>query len=99
MHAGGDDRQPLSGPHRVREVAALIVPGTFLALMPKCPLCFAAYVALGTGFTLSYPYAHLLMRALTALCITTLAFCLVRMLAKHLRQKHSINLQSTRQHP
>lgn len=63
---------------RVREVVGLILPGTILALMPKCPMCLAAYVALGTGFTLSYSSAHLVMRALTLLCICALAFVVVR---------------------
>ena len=58
-------------------------------------MCLAAYVALGTGFTLSYTSAHLLMRALTALCISTLAFCVARRMVKRLRHKHSFNLQPT----
>ena len=67
----------------------------FLALMPKCPLCLAAYVALGTGFTLSYTSAHLLTRALTAICISTLAFCVVRRMMKCLRQNNPFNPQPT----
>ena len=77
---------------RLRELAGILLPGTLLALMPKCPMCLAAYVALGTGFTLSYTSAHLLLRGLTALCICTLAFCVLRRIFKHLRQKHSLNL-------
>ena len=80
---------------RLREVAGLVLPGTLLALMPKCPMCLAAYVALGTGFTLSFTSAHLLLRGLTALCICTLAFCMVRRIIKHLRQQHSLNLPSS----
>jgi hypothetical protein len=84
---------------RLRELAGVLLPGTLLALMPKCPMCLAAYVALGTGFTLSYTSAHLLLRGLTALCICTLAFCLVRRIFKHLRQKHSLHLSSSNTHP
>ena len=84
---------------RLREVAGVVLPGTLLALMPKCPMCLAAYVALGTGVTLSYTSAHLLLRGLTALCICTLAFCLVRRMMRHLRQKHSLNLSPSSTHP
>jgi hypothetical protein len=93
--AGDDARQRATWLLRVREVAGLILPGTLLALMPKCPMCLAAYVALGTGFTLSYTSAHLLLRALTALCISVLAFRVTRRMMKHDRQRHSFNLQLT----
>jgi hypothetical protein len=63
---------------RVRETVGWIVPGALLALMPKCPMCLAAYVALGTGFTLSGSSAHLLMRTITVLCLGTLALCVFR---------------------
>jgi hypothetical protein len=61
-------------------------------------MCLVAYVALGTGFTLSHTSAHLLLRVLTALCISTLAFCVVRRMIKHLRQAPPFNLQSTSTH-
>lgn len=84
---------------RVREIAGLALPGTLLALMPKCPMCLAAYVAIGTGFTLSYSSAHLLMRVLTLLCISTLAFYLVRRIIRHLRTTTSPQLLITSTHP
>jgi len=80
---------------RVREIAGVLVPGAMLALMPKCPMCLAAYVALGTGFTLSYTSAHLVMRALTVLCIGTLSFCLASRVVRQLRQKQTFHLQPT----
>ena len=83
---------------RVRELAGVLLPGTLLALLPKCPMCLAAYVALGTGVTLSYTSAHLLMRGLTALCICTLAFCVLRRIFKHLRQNHSLQLSPSHTH-
>jgi len=80
---------------RARGAAGLVLPGALLALMPKCPLCPAAYVALGTGFTISYSSAHFLMRALTALCIGMLALCVVRRVLSCRQNKHTLNLQPT----
>jgi hypothetical protein len=51
-----------------------VVPGTVLALIPKCPVCFAAYVALWTGIGLSAPAATRLRVVLIALCIVCLAY-------------------------
>jgi hypothetical protein len=45
-------------------------------------MCLAAYVALGTGFTLSASSAHLLLRALTGLAIGALALCAIRRVLK-----------------
>lgn len=63
---------------RARGIAELVLPGALLALLPKCPMCLAAYVAFCTGFTLSGSSAHILMRSLTVLCIGTLALCVLR---------------------
>jgi hypothetical protein len=90
-----DARQQRTWLRRVREVAGWIVPGALLALMPKCPLCLAAYVALGSGITLSYSSAHILMRILTALCIGTLALCVVGRVVNCGQNKQTFNLQHT----
>ena len=89
-------RTPL---RRVREAANWILPGALLALLPKCPMCLAAYVALGTGLTLSYSSAHILLRALTVLCLGTLALCIVRRMVSCCRNKQTFNLQLTQTHP
>ena len=57
--------------------------------MPKCPMCLAAYVALGTGVTMSYSSALILMRVLAILCLCTLAFCVTMRMMKHLRSTSS----------
>jgi hypothetical protein len=62
-------------------VASLIqwaVPVTALALMPKCPMCVAAYVVLFTGIGLSLPVAAAMRWALIAISIAALAYLLVR---------------------
>ena len=85
--------------HRVREVAGWILPGALLALMPKCPICLAAYVALCTGFTMSCSSAHILMRTLTALCIGTLALCVIRRVVSYRNNKQTFTVQLTQTHP
>ncbi len=55
-------------------IAGWVVPSTILALMPKCPLCLAAYVAVGTGIALSATAAAFLRIALISLCAASLAY-------------------------
>ena len=83
---------------RVSEAAGWILPGSLLALLAKCPLCLAAYVALGTGLTLSCSSARILLRALTALCLGTLALCIVRRVVSCRRNQQTFNLQLTQTH-
>jgi hypothetical protein len=55
-----------------------IVPTTIFALVPKCPMCVAAYIALATGFGVSLAAASWIRIGLTAMCLGTLAFLLIR---------------------
>jgi Flp pilus assembly protein TadB len=88
-------------PHRkpqfghARRLAGLLVPGTLLILLPKCPLCLAAYVALGTGFTLSYASAQILLRALILLCLGALALCGAKRLLRFSSTKQTVHFQPT----
>lgn len=65
---------------RGKEVAPWLLPSGLLILMPKCPVCFAAYIAAGTGLGLSLPAATGLRIALIALCLLSLAFLAARLL-------------------
>ena len=93
LHTSRDARQQRTWPRRAREVAGWLVPGALLALMPKCPMCLVAYVALGSGLTLSRSSEHILMRLLTALCIGTLALCVVRRVVSCRQNKQTFNVQ------
>lgn len=51
-----------------------LVPGVVLALIPKCPACLAAYIALGTGLAVSFSFAEVLRYALSTACLGALAW-------------------------
>jgi len=72
--AGDTARRPVSLFRRGGEIAAWIIPTATLALLPKCPVCVAAYVALATGIGISLPAATYLRVTLVALCVASLAF-------------------------
>lgn len=70
---------------RLGAIAEWLLPSTALALLPKCPMCVAAYVALGTGLAMTPASAALLLRTVTLICISSLAFCFARRMVKHCR--------------
>lgn len=51
-----------------------LAPGIGLVLVPKCPACLAAYLALFTGVGVSLPVAETLRIGLLVVCVASLAW-------------------------
>ena len=61
-----------------------------LAVIPKCPMCLAAYVALASGIGISLPVASFLRTTLIVLCLSSLLFLTFRVVRTLLRQRRSL---------
>lgn len=67
---------------RTRGAASWALPSVALALVPKCPMCIAAYLAIGGGLGVSLSTAAHLRTALLWLCWSALFLLTVRLLMR-----------------
>ena len=72
-----------------REAAGWIAPGIGLALIPKCPMCVAGYVAAVTGVGVSMSVAAHVRTGLLVLCVGTLTFAAARAVTRLIKTRRS----------
>jgi hypothetical protein len=67
---------------RYVEFVKMLTPAVVFAIIPKCPVCLAGYIALGTGLGLSVTTATYVRIILIILCILSLLYFVI----KHVRR-------------
>ena len=91
------DRLAPTRARRAREVFAWVLPSVILVLVPKCPACLVAHVALWTGLGLSLSTATYL-RWVLLLCVATLLLLLARRAIHVTQTKGDLHGHETRNH-
>ena len=77
---------------RFAGAAQWAVPASVLALIPKCPACVAAYVAIGTGVAIPVSAASLLRTGMIAACFAALALLAARFIRRFIVPRYGERL-------
>ena len=67
-----ENPRPRTFVRRCVDIAGWIVPGVILGLVPKCPVCLAAYLMMATGISISVAAAVSLRAFLVVVCVSSL---------------------------
>jgi hypothetical protein len=78
----GDEKRSTNLLSRTWRGIQWLVPTTLLVLMPKCPLCVAAYVALLTGIGISAATARVIQILMLMFCVMSLTYLVGRLLLR-----------------
>lgn len=70
-----------------RRVSGCAGSGILLVLLPKCPMCIAAYLALWTGASVAMPVATRLRPLLEIVFVASVVLLLVRCAAMRARRE------------
>jgi len=73
-------------PRRCADVLGWIIPGVIMAMLPKCPMCLAAYVAIWTGVGISLSAATHLRAALLVLSVGLALFMAAKNTSRLIRK-------------
>jgi hypothetical protein len=82
---GGGGPRLRSAGRRGAKAAGWVLPSAVMVLMPKCPMCVVAYVAIATGAGLSVSAAAHLRLMVLVMCVVTLVLLAARPLLRVVR--------------